>query len=41
MQYSWGFGIDFVTYYDMVLRFEYAFTSNHTNGFFIAFGMPI
>jgi hypothetical protein len=41
MQYSWGFGIDFVTYYDMVLRFEYAFTSYHTNGFFIAFGMPI
>jgi hypothetical protein len=41
MQYSWGFGIDFVTYYDMVLRFEYAFTSHHTNGFFIAFGMPI
>ena len=41
MLFSWGFGIDFVTYYDMVLRFEYAFTSNHTNGFYIAFGMPI
>lgn len=41
MLYSWGFGIDFVTYYDMVLRFEYAFTSNQTNGFYIAFGMPI
>ncbi len=41
MQFSWGFGLDFVTYYDMVLRFEYAFTSHHTNGFFIAFGMPI
>ena len=41
MQFSWGFGLDFVTYYDMVLRFEYAFTSYHTNGFFIAFGMPI
>lgn len=39
--YSWGLGIDFVTYYDMVLRFEYAFTSIGTNGFFFGFGMPI
>jgi outer membrane protein assembly factor BamA len=41
MLFSWGLGIDFVTYYDLVLRFEYAFTSEGTNGFFIAFGMPI
>ena len=41
MIYSWGLGLDFVTYYDMVLRFEYAFTSNRTNGFYIGFGMPI
>lgn len=41
MLFSWGLGIDFVTYYDMVLRFEYAFTSIGTNGFFIGFGMPI
>jgi hypothetical protein len=41
MLYSWGLGIDFVTYYDMVLRFEYAFTSIRTNGFFFGFGMPI
>jgi len=41
MLFSWGLGLDFVTYYDMVLRFEYAFTSQKTNGFFIAFGMPI
>jgi outer membrane protein assembly factor BamA len=44
MLYSWGLGLDFVTYYDMVLRFEYAFTYNSfesKNGFFIAFGMPI
>jgi outer membrane protein assembly factor BamA len=41
MLYSWGLGIDFVSYYDLVLRFEYAFTSIGTNGFFIAFGMPI
>ncbi|MEI7527103.1 MAG: BamA/TamA family outer membrane protein [Mariniphaga sp.] len=38
---SYGLGIDFVTYYDMVIRFEYAFTSIHTNGFFFGFGMPI
>jgi len=41
MLFSWGLGLDFVTYYDMVLRFEYAFTSVGTNGFFIAFGLPI
>ncbi len=41
MLYSWGLGLDFVTYYDMVFRFEYAFTSIHTSGFFIGFGMAI
>ena len=41
MLFSCGLGIDFVTYYDMVLRFAYAFTSIGTSGFFIAFGMPI
>ncbi len=39
--YSWGLGIDFVTYYDLVIRFEYAFTSIGTNGFYFGFGMPI
>jgi hypothetical protein len=38
---SWGLGLDFVTYYDIVIRFEYAFTSIGTNGFFFGFGMPI
>ncbi len=38
---SWGLGLDFVTYYDLVIRFEYAFTSIGTNGFFFGFGMPI
>lgn len=38
---SWGLGLDFVTYYDLVVRFEYAFTSIGTNGFFFGFGMPI
>jgi outer membrane protein assembly factor BamA len=41
MLFSWGLGLDFVTYYDMTLRFEYAFTSIGTNGFFFGFGMPI
>jgi len=41
MLLSWGLGLDFVTYYNMVLRFEYAFTSIGSNGFFIGFGMPI
>jgi hypothetical protein len=41
MLFSWGLGIDFVAYYDMVLRLEYAFTSVGTNGFFFGFGMPI
>ena len=39
--YSWGLGLDFVTYYDMVLRFEYAFNSVGTRGFFIGFGLPV
>lgn len=41
MLYSWGLGIDFVTYYDMVLRFEYVFTNIQSHGFFFGFGMPI
>ncbi|MBC8315210.1 MAG: hypothetical protein ISR57_01430 [Bacteroidales bacterium] len=41
MLYSVGVGLDFVTYYDMVIRFEYAFTSVPSNGFFFGFGMPI
>jgi outer membrane protein assembly factor BamA len=41
MLFSWGLGIDFVTYYDMVIRFEYAWTSTWQNGFYFGFGMPI
>lgn len=41
MLFSVGVGLDFVTYYDLVLRFEYAFTSVPSNGFFFGFGMPI
>ncbi|MDW7694455.1 hypothetical protein R9C00_06870 [Flammeovirgaceae bacterium SG7u.111] len=39
--FSWGLGLDFVTYYDLVLRFEYTFNSVGTRGFFIGFGAPI
>lgn len=35
--YSAGLGLDVVTYYDLVFRFEYAFTNNKTKGFFIHF----
>jgi hypothetical protein len=41
MLYTWGLGIDFISYYDLVLRFEYAFTSIGSHGFFFGFGMPI
>lgn len=41
MLYSWGLGLDLVSYYNLVLRFEYVFTSENTNGFFIGFKAPI
>lgn len=41
MLYSWGLGVDFISYYDLVLRFEYVFTNIKTHGFFFGFGMPI
>ncbi len=37
MLYSAGVGLDIVTYYDLVFRFEYALTNKNTNGFFIHF----
>jgi outer membrane protein assembly factor BamA len=39
--FSWGLGMDFISYYDLVLRFEYMYTSIGTHGFFFGFGMPI
>jgi len=41
MLYSWGLGVDLISYYDMVLRFEYVFTNLKSHGFFFGFGMPI
>lgn len=41
MLYSWGAGLDLVSYYNMVIRFEYVFTSQNTHGFFVGFNAPI
>ncbi|MBP6334097.1 MAG: hypothetical protein KA444_01400 [Bacteroidia bacterium] len=40
-QYSGGAGIDFVTYYDLVLRFEYSVNKLGESGFFLHFTAPI
>ncbi len=34
-QYGYGLGIDFITYYDIVLRLEYSFNRQKQSGFFI------
>ncbi|MDX2172556.1 MAG: POTRA domain-containing protein [Bacteroidota bacterium] len=34
-QYGYGAGLDFVTYYDIVLRLEYSFNKQMQSGFFI------
>lgn len=34
---GYGLGLDFVTFYDMVFRFEYSFTNFDSNGFFLHF----
>ena len=36
---GYGIGLDFVTYYDFVVRFEYSFSKSGESGFFISF-MP-
>jgi hypothetical protein len=35
--YGTGLGLDVVTYYDTVLRFEYAFARDGEHGFFFSF----
>jgi hypothetical protein len=37
-QYSYGIGYDYVTYYDLVFRFEYAFNRMKESGFFFRIG---
>lgn len=39
--YSYGAGLDFVTYYDLVLRGEFAFTGNGKSGIFLHLTAPI
>jgi hypothetical protein len=34
-QYGYGVGLDFVTYYDIVVRLEYSINKQLQNGFFI------
>lgn len=35
LMYSTGIGIDFVTYYDKILRFDYSFNAMGESGLFI------
>jgi len=39
--YSYGAGLDFVTYYDLVLRGEFAITGNGKSGIFLHLTAPI
>ncbi len=41
LQYGYGGGIDFVTYYDIVLRLEYSFNKQKQSGFFISMSAGI
>jgi len=38
---GYGIGLDFVTYYDLVFRFEYSFNRMNEHGFFLHFMAPI
>lgn len=38
--YGYGIGLDFVTYYDIVLRFEYSFNKFGESGLFLHFNAP-
>jgi hypothetical protein len=40
-QVGYGAGIDFVSYYDIVMRFEYSFNKQGQSGFFVHFRAPI
>lgn len=39
--YGYGAGIDYVTYYDVVIRFEYSFNKRMEHGFFVHFNAGI
>lgn len=40
-QYGYGMGLDFVTFYDIVVRFEYTFNKQLQSGFFISMSAGI
>ena len=40
-QIGYGFGIDYVSYYNLVMRLEYSFNKFGENGFFLHFTAPI
>ena len=40
-QFGYGLGIDYVTYYNLVMRVEYSFNKFGENGFFLHFTAPI
>lgn len=40
-QYGYGFGFDYVTYYDLVFRFEYAWNKMGEHGFFFHVGTAL
>lgn len=40
-QYGYGMGLDFVTYYDIVVRFEYTFNKQMQHGLFISMSAGI
>jgi hypothetical protein len=39
--YSYGIGLDFITYYDKILRIEYALNSYKFSGLYINFTAPL
>jgi len=39
--YGTGVGLDFITFYDVVVRAEYVFNRNHEHHFFLSFVAPI
>ena len=41
IMYGTGIGMDFITYYDKILRFDYAFNGFGEHGFFILWKAPI
>ena len=39
--YGYGLGLDFVTYYDIIIRLDYSFNKFGESGLFLHFAAPI